>query len=403
MRLHHFSCRIAVAVSLLAGGSALAAGAAVTDDIQKCNASDRYHNSVADYKTCDRALQQKDLRKELRAELLLGRGEAAYFAGRFDLSSADLDEALTLNPNLNEAYLRRAWTRMRTNQYPGALQDITTLLSQDPDNVDALFAIGYIYQDTSEWERKTMPAYKRVLELNPDHYLTRLNLASINANQKHDNGAAIAEYDRILNASKEELDKVRMWREPNCPCYDFRGDVRFRRAELLYLMEEYPRALEDFERLISDYPSIADGYVGRGRIHQLRREFSKALTDAQTAIKLRPRWPAQRLLEIKALHYLGRYDEALLRATKLIDETNIQFALGEALFWRGYVNKALHNNEDSLNDFERSFALHPQWQWAIVTQLRYSGYYDGEVTDYYSEKMRNGLQACILDPECSAL
>ena len=399
MCLYHFACRFVLTVGLLAGGSAFAAD----DDIQKCKTSDRYHNPTADYETCDRALQQKDLAKVLRAELLLGRGEAAYFAGRFDLSSVDLDEAIVLNPALNEAYLRRAWVRMRTNQYPAALQDITTLLSQEPDNVDALFAIGFLYQETSEWESKSLPAFKRALELNPNHYLTRLNLASIYANYKGDNGAAISEYDRILSASEEDLGKVRMWRDPNCPCYDFPGDVRFKRAELLYAMEEYPRALEDFERLISDYPSIADGYVGRGRIHQLRREFSKALTDAQTAIKLNPREPAQRLLEIKALHYLRRYDEALVQANRLIDETDIQFALGEALFWRGYVNKALHNNEDSLNDFERSFALHPQWQWAIATQLRYSGYYDGEVTDSYSEKMRNGLQACIIDPECSAL
>jgi tetratricopeptide (TPR) repeat protein len=399
MCLYQFGCRFVLTAGLLAGGSAFAAD----DDTQKCKTSDRYHNPVADYETCDRALQQKDLPKELRAELLLGRGEAAYFAGRFDLSSVDLDEALVLNPALNEAYLRRAWTRMRTNQYPAALQDITTLLSQDPDNVDALFAIGFLYQETSDWESKSMPAFKRALELNPNHYLTRLNLASIYANYKRDYATAISEYDRILSASEEDLSKVRMWRDPNCPCYDFRGYVRFTRAELLNNMEEYPRALEDFERLVSDYPNIADGYVGRGRIYQLRREFSKALTDAQTAIKLIPRGPAQRLLEIKALHYLGRYDEALLKATKLIDETNIQFALGEALFWRGYINKALHNTEDSLNDFERSFTLHPQWQWAIVTQLRYSGYYEGEVTDYYSEKMRNGLQACIVDPECSAL
>ena len=81
MCLYRFACRLVLAVSLLAVGPAFAAD----DDIQKCKASDRYHNSVADYETCDRALQQMDLPKELRAELLLGRGEAAYFAGRFDL------------------------------------------------------------------------------------------------------------------------------------------------------------------------------------------------------------------------------------------------------------------------------------------------------------------------------
>lgn len=107
-------------------------------------------------------------------------------------------------------------------------------------------------------------------------------------------------------------------------------------------------------------------------------------------------------MEIKALFHLKRHDEALLKASKLIEETNNEFARGEALFWRGFVNKALGHAKDSLRDFEQSFALHPQWQMAVLTQLRQSGYYDGEVTDSYSEEARNGLQACILDPECAS-
>jgi tetratricopeptide (TPR) repeat protein len=402
MCLYHLACRVAVSVSLLTGAPAFSADVVAIDDIQKCKTSDRYHNSVEAFYACDTALKQMNLSKEDRAELLLGRGEAAYFAGRFDLSSVDLDEALALNPNLNEAYLRRAWTRMRTNQYPGALQDITTLLSQDPDNVDALFAIGFLYKESPEWERKTMPAFKRALELNPNHFLTRLNLASIYANYKHDYGAAIAEYDRILSASEEDLNKVRLWREPGFHTFDFRGQVRMDRAEAIYNLEDYPKALADLDKLVLDYPQIDEVFLVRGRVYDRLRKFGDALADAQTAVKLDPRWPAQRLLEIKSLFHLKRHDEALLSATRLIDETNIDFARGEALFWRGYINKALHHSEDSLRDFEQSFVLHPQWQWAIVTQLRYSGYYEGEVSDYYSEKVRNGLQACILDPECAA-
>ncbi len=402
MGLYYFACRAAVAVILLAGTSVFAADVADTDGIQKCRKSDRYHSSVNAFYACDNALKQKNLSKEDRAELLLGRGEAAYFVGRFDLSSADLDEALMLNPNLNEAYLRRAWTRMRTNQYPGALQDITTLLSQDPDNVDALFAIGFMYKETPEWERKTMPAFKRALELNPNHFLTRLNLAYIYAGYKHDYAAAIAEYDKILSASKEDLNKVRLWREPGFHTFDFPGQVRMDRAEANYNLEDYPKALADLDGLVLDYPQIDEVFVVRGRVYDRLRRFDEALADAQTAVKLNPRWPAQRLLEIKSLFHLKRYDEALLLATRLIGETNYDFARGEALFWRGYINKALHHSEDSLRDFEQSFALHPQWQWAIVTQLRYSGYYDGEVMDPYSEKVRNGLQACILDSECAA-
>lgn len=398
MCLYRFAYRVALAISLLAVGPAFAAD----DDIQKCKTSDHYHNPTADYLACDRALHQTDLPKELRAEMLLGRAEAAYFAGRFDLSSVDLDEALTLNPTLNEAYLRRAWTRMRTNQYPAALQDITTLLSQDPDNVDALFAIGFLYRETPDWENKTLPAFKRALELNPDHYLTRFNLAAIYANYKGDYGTAISEYDRILSASEEDLNKVRMWRDPNCPCFDFRGQVRFDRAELFYKMQDYPKALAAFDGLVVDYPHLTEVYVGRGRVYGQLRKFNEELADAQMAVKLGPGWPAQRLLEIKALFQLKRHDEALLKASQFIEVTSNEFALGEALYWRGFVNKALGHPEDSLRDFERSFAFHPQWQMAVLTQLRQSGYYEGEVTDSYSEAARNGLQACILDPECAS-
>ena len=400
MGFNRFGCRIVLAVSLLAGGQVFAADVAATDVIQKCKLNDRYHNSVEAFYTCDNALKQKDLSNADRAELLLGRGEAAYFVGRFDLSSVDLDEALTLNPNLNEAYLRRAWTRMRTNQYPGALQDITTLLAQEPDNVDALFAIGFIYKDTPEWERKTMPAFTRALELDPNHYLTRLNLASIYADYRGDYGAAILEYDRILSASDEELNKVKLWREPNCSCFDFRGQVRFDRAELYYKLQDYPKALVDFERLVLDYPQIADVFVMRGRVYGQLRKFNDELADARTAVKLDSGWPAQRLLEIEALYHVKRYDEALLAATTFIEGRSYDLALAEALFWRGYINKALHHGEESLKDFEQSFVLNPLLQGAALTQVIQSGYYDGEVSDYYGEKARNGLQACILDPEC---
>jgi tetratricopeptide (TPR) repeat protein len=398
MGFHHFVCCVALAVSLLGSSSAFAA----EDDVQKCKSADHYHNAAKDYQTCNDALEQHGLSKEVRAELLLGRGEAAYFAGRFELSSADLDEALALNPSLNQVYLRRAWTRVMTNQYAGALQDITALLAQEPDNADAHFALGFIYLETPEWESRTMPAFKRALEIDPNHFLTRLNLAKIYSRYKGEYRAAVEEYDRILGASEVELSKVRMWRDPSCPCYDFQGQVRYDRAELLYELQDYSKALADYDVLVSGYPNVAAAFIGRGHVYGQLRKFNEALADAQTALKLDSRWPAQRLLEIESLYQLKRHDEALLRATKLIVETNDGFARGEALFWRGFINKALHHNEESLEDFEQSFSFHPQWLAATLTQLRQSGYYAGEVTDYYNEKARNGLQACILDPECAS-
>jgi hypothetical protein len=81
MCLYHFVCRVALAVSLLTGGSAFAAD----DDIQKCKSLDRYHDAMAAFYACDKALNHENLAETERADLLLARGEAAYFAGRFDM------------------------------------------------------------------------------------------------------------------------------------------------------------------------------------------------------------------------------------------------------------------------------------------------------------------------------
>ena len=101
-----------------------------------------------------------------------------------------------------------------------------------------------------------MPAYKRALELNPDHYLTRFNLASIYANYKDDYGAAIAEYDRILSASEEDLVKSECGGIPTVPVSTFAARFALTGPELLFKMQDYPRALAEFDKPRLDYPHI---------------------------------------------------------------------------------------------------------------------------------------------------
>lgn len=399
MCLYHFACRFVLAVSLLAGGSAFADD----DDMQKCKSLDRYHDTMAAFYACDKALNQKNLPETERAELLLARGEAAYFAGRVDMSLIDLDLALTLNPKLKAAYYRRAWARMRTNHYPDALQDLTILLSEEPENVDALYAIGYFYQDTSEWKSKAMPALKRALELDPNHHLARLSLASLYTDQERDFDAALMEFDKILSASDEVLRKVRIFRDPVRPYFDFRDRVRNDRIAALIGKADYAAALAEADSLVARYPGIGDSYVMRAHVYERLRKFTEALADARMASKFEPNGDDQKALEIEALYQLQRYNDALTRANEMLNQPISLATMPKILFWRAYTKKQLHLHEEALQDFEQSFSFKSWHLSAVLTQLRQSGYYDGNVTDPYSEKARNGLQACILDPECAKL
>ena len=396
MCIYRFACRLALAVSLLAGGPAFAA-----DDIQKCKSLDRYHDSMAAFYACIKALDHENLTEIERSELLLARGEAAYFAGRFDMSLIDLDMALTLNPKLKAAYYRRAWARMRTNHYPDALQDLTFLLSEEPENVDALYAIGYFYQGTTEWKSKAIPALKRALELDPNHHLARLNLASLYTHKQRDFDAGLMEFDKILSASDEELRKVRIFRDPVRPYFNFRDRVRNDRIAALVGKADYDAALAEADSLIARYPSIADSYLMRAYIYQRLRKFTEALADARMAGKFEPNGDDQKAVEIEALYQLQRYNDALTRANEMLNQPITTATMPKILFWRAFTKKKLHLHEEALQDFEQSFSFRLWHLSAVLTQLRQSGYYDGDVMDPYSEKARNGLQACILDPECA--
>ena len=387
-----------VVANLLTGAPVFAA----IDDVQACKTSDHYHDLDADYATCDRALKQQGLSKEDRAKLLVGRGEAAYFFGRMDLSIADLDEAITLNPNYGEAYLRRGWTRLHLNQFSGALQDFSNLLAMEPDNPDALFAIGFIYRGTSGWEGKTLPAFKRALEIDANSYLTRYNLALTYCCWNNRPDLAIAEYDRILRASDAELAKVKLWRTPGSKEFDFKGRVRFSRVASFVALGDYQSALGAINGIIVDYPDSAEAYSARAYLFASLNKNSESLADARMAAGLNPYGGDEKIQIAEALYRLKRYEEDIKTVDRYLDGPLSYESRGGMLFWRGMLYKQLHEPEQALVDLENSFSLSPRNLQSTLIQLIQYGYYDGNENDAYSEKARNGLQACLIDPACAS-
>lgn len=396
MYIHRFSfLTIAVLSSMISG-----LGAAAADNVLSCKSSDRYHDSLNAFETCHRALQDKNLAKSDRAELLLARAEAAYFLSQFGRALMDLDEALSLDPDLDEAYLRRAWTKMQVDLYPDALEDITNVLSREPDNADALFALGFFYADTNEWQTKAMPAFKQVLELNPNHYLARFNLVNIYKDYYGTYEDAISEYDKILQASDEELQKVRIFYSQGYSHFDFRGDVRLERAAAVMQLERYPEVLAELSSLALAYPQVGDVFAVRAQLYNRLRKFNEAHADARLAIELEPYGFAQMESLVEALVGLGNHSQAISNADKFVSGPLAASIRGRILFWRGYANKALGNREEALQDFETSISYDQSSLPRLLTQLVQNKYYKGEVTDTYNERARNGLQACIIDPEC---
>jgi tetratricopeptide (TPR) repeat protein len=378
------------------------AAVAANDDRQACLVADHHRNPSDDYETCNRALRRIDLSKPDRAKLLASRGESAYFANRMDLAITDLDEAITLDPDYGHAYLRRGWIRIHIGQRAGALQDFSTLLAMEPENTAALFAIAHYYSRTTEWKIKSLSVYKHLLDVNPNDHLTRYNYAELLCCTMARPDQAIVEYDRILKASDDELAKVPLWKPAGNNMFDFRGLVRIARIEALIGLGNTDLAFQAIGGMIADYPKNGGVFSTRAYLYSAQRKYSESLADAKKAVELDPFSGDKKRQVIEALYHLKRYDEGMESINAFLVTSLSNASRGDLLFWRGVFFKQLQRPDEALADFENSFVLNPQGLQSMMIQVVQYGYYDGAESDPYSDKARNALQACIIDPKCAS-
>ncbi|MBV9785660.1 MAG: tetratricopeptide repeat protein [Acidisphaera sp.] len=98
--------------------------------------------------------------------LLMSRGLRDAQAGAQQEAEADFDAAIVLDPNLAEAYDRRAVTRFQQGDYAGAVRDIEEALKREPRDFIALQDLSRIAESRHDWAG-AYAAWQKVLELDP--------------------------------------------------------------------------------------------------------------------------------------------------------------------------------------------------------------------------------------------
>ncbi len=102
-------------------------------------------------------------------------GLAFYRQGRPELARAEFAEALRLQPELPQEYVRTGVLAAQRGQLLMGMLDLQTALLLDPSNVDAHFNLAVAYENQG-WAEMAMASYARVLELQPGHAAARQNL-----------------------------------------------------------------------------------------------------------------------------------------------------------------------------------------------------------------------------------
>ncbi len=130
-------------------------------------------------------------------------------------------------------------------------------------------------------------------------------------------------------------------------------------------LDDYPRAIEDFNRAISLDPRYFWAYGNRGITYRTMKKYAQALEDFNQALALD---------ETLDWVYVGRgevfrHRKELQRAIADFDRaTVLDPDYAQAYAGRGRVYRLLKQYEQAIQDFDRALTLDPELEWAYASR-----------------------------------
>lgn len=166
----------------------LAAQNSVNPDEQKCMDLSGDEAIAA----CTRAIDSHTLPQANLANTYYNRGCEYRNKNQYEMSIADYNEAIRLDPTLTQAYNNRGVSLFDLGENDRAIPDFEKALQLDPKHLNAYYGLGNVYRAKADYS-KAIENYTKSLELNPNFANAYIN----RGNTYNDMGAydmAIADY-----------------------------------------------------------------------------------------------------------------------------------------------------------------------------------------------------------------
>lgn len=195
-------------------------------------------------------------------------GESGSKADIHEKSDAKkiIEAQIISNPADRSLLLKRGKLRLLMEDYDGALRDGLTVLETNSDNYNAYDLITVTYQNMGQWN-KTIPYFKKMLELQPENTQLIYNLANSYQNNNQP--------DQAINLLNELIEK-----NPNT------GNYYISRAGLHMAKGDNALAKADYDKGLSVDPDNYRGYQERGLFLKSTSAFDLGKSDFEKAISL---------------------------------------------------------------------------------------------------------------------
>lgn len=284
---------------------------------------------------------------------------AAFLSGDLDGAVAQINQALTLNPDKALFYTSRGIAYAQMRELDQALADFERAINLEPDDVLAYVIKGFTLWQAGDSEA-ALRVYDQVIGLGSDDLMAyygrgtigvergnlELALSAFDHIEKINPGdtlvpigrgllyerrgqseRAVTNYALALERGVDPTASVRLVRfiaGGHIPAYSYLFECTVYQAR-----GEIEQALASCDQALQVDPAYLDALWKRGQLYTAQGNLEAAVTDLTAAIEADPSWPWFYYLRAQALAELGRADEAqadLARALELdpVDELRQQ-------------------------------------------------------------------------------
>jgi tetratricopeptide (TPR) repeat protein len=225
----------------------------------------------------DEAIQEFDqalaINKDL-VEVYVRRGSTYSVKGDNDKAIADCNQAIQLNPNYPEAYFWRGVAYGSKHEFDKGIADYNQAINLSPYYASAYGGRGFMYAFKGDYDKAIADA-TRAIQLNPLDAGAYSLRGGMYAN-KGEKDQAIADWELSLSIKFD----------PNVAGYLEKALVE--RGMAYNNNKDFDRAFADFTTVLSINPNNSLAYVFRGFIYNDRGDLDHAIADWEAYLRINP-------------------------------------------------------------------------------------------------------------------
>lgn len=240
----------------------------------------------------------------------LGRGNIMFDQKEYDKAIWDFDKVISMEPGMALAWHNRGNAWFEKEKYNKAIEDFTKVISLQPNNADAYCDRGNALFETKQYDRAIMD-FNKAIELIPGHADAIYGRADV-WYAKKEFAKAVEDYTKFIDLRPYDIlgynNRGFAWRalkeydkaiedytmsiglEPTAASeYFSRGNARSEKLiEAPGTIAEATLAIKDYDEAIRLDPGYSEAYCHRGIIWSGMEEYDKAIDDFEKALQLDP-------------------------------------------------------------------------------------------------------------------